>query len=115
MTDPPVSARERVQTMAFVAGSALVRIVPEGLSRPLFRWAADLVWRRHGPSVGQLERNLRRAGVRDGWLSARACARVRHAEVSIHQTGLGARTRAAWPAIRQFSAGLSGPAVPPPP
>ena len=60
MTDLPVSRRERVVTMAFVAGSALVRVTPESLTRPIFRFAADVVWRRRGPSVRQLERNLRR-------------------------------------------------------
>jgi lauroyl/myristoyl acyltransferase len=80
MTDPPVSLRERVQTIAFVAGSALVGIAPEGITRPIFRWAADLVWRRQGPSVQQLKRNLRRVvgpTMPDAELSALARAAMR--------------------------------------
>jgi lauroyl/myristoyl acyltransferase len=49
-----------VQTAGFGFGATLVRILPESLMRPLFRVLADVIWRRHGRSVQQLERNLRR-------------------------------------------------------
>jgi lauroyl/myristoyl acyltransferase len=60
VTDAPVSRRDRWQTRGFIAGAALARILPEGLLRPIFQVIADLIWRRHGRSVQQLERNLRR-------------------------------------------------------
>ena len=60
MTDPQVSRRDRWQTRGFIAGATLVRVLPERLLRPIFRLIADVVWRRHGRSVQQLERNLRR-------------------------------------------------------
>ena len=52
--------RDRLQTAGFGFGAILVRVLPESLLRPVFRFAGDLVWRRGGPSVQQLERNLRR-------------------------------------------------------
>jgi lauroyl/myristoyl acyltransferase len=55
-----ISPRDRLQTAAFGFGATLVRVLPETLLRPVFRCIGDLVWRRHGPSVKQLERNLRR-------------------------------------------------------
>jgi lauroyl/myristoyl acyltransferase len=60
VTDPQVSRRDRWQTRGFIAGATLVRVLPERLLRPIFRLIADVVWRRHGRSVQQLERNLRR-------------------------------------------------------
>ncbi|HEY5199439.1 MAG TPA: phosphatidylinositol mannoside acyltransferase [Acidothermaceae bacterium] len=60
MTDSHVSRRDRWQTRGFVAGATLVRILPEGLLRPIFRVIADVIWWRNGGSVQQLERNLRR-------------------------------------------------------
>jgi lauroyl/myristoyl acyltransferase len=58
--DSRISRRDRWQTFGFGVGATLVRIAPESLMRPLFRLIADIVWRRHGRSVLQLERNLRR-------------------------------------------------------
>jgi lauroyl/myristoyl acyltransferase len=55
-----ITLRDRVQTAGFGFGATLVRILPESLMRPLFRVLADVIWRRHGRSVQQLERNLRR-------------------------------------------------------
>jgi phosphatidylinositol dimannoside acyltransferase len=55
-----ISGRDRLQTAGFGFGATLVRILPEALLRPVFRWIGDLAWRRHGRSVQQLEGNLRR-------------------------------------------------------
>jgi phosphatidylinositol dimannoside acyltransferase len=55
-----ISLRDRLQATGYGCGATLVRILPESLVRPLFRVFADLIWRRHGRSVQQLERNLRR-------------------------------------------------------
>jgi lauroyl/myristoyl acyltransferase len=57
--------RQQLQTLAFGVGTTAVRVLPESLTRPLFRAGADFAWRRHGPSVDQLERNLRRVVGRD--------------------------------------------------
>lgn len=45
---------------AFALGWTIVRRTPERRANSLFRRMADQVWRRHGPSVQQYERNLRR-------------------------------------------------------
>jgi phosphatidylinositol dimannoside acyltransferase len=55
-----ISLRDRLQTAGFGFGATLVRVLPESLLRPVFRWIGDLVWRRQGSSVKQLEGNLRR-------------------------------------------------------
>ena len=60
MTESRVSRRDRWQTRGFTAGATLVRVLPERLLRPLFRLICDVIWRRHGRGVQQLERNLRR-------------------------------------------------------
>jgi lauroyl/myristoyl acyltransferase len=60
VTDSQVSRRDRWQTRGFIVGATLARVLPEGLLRPIFRVIADVIWRRHGRSVQQLERNLRR-------------------------------------------------------
>jgi len=65
VSDSRISRRDRWQTFGFGVGATLVRIAPESLMRPLFRLIADIIWRRHGPSVRQLERNLRRVVGRD--------------------------------------------------
>jgi phosphatidylinositol dimannoside acyltransferase len=52
--------RERWQARGFGIVATLATKVPEGFLRPLFRIGADVVWRRRGRSVRQLERNLRR-------------------------------------------------------
>jgi KDO2-lipid IV(A) lauroyltransferase len=44
----------------YLAAATLAKTVPEALLRPLFRLAADVVWRRRGRSISRLERNLRR-------------------------------------------------------
>jgi phosphatidylinositol dimannoside acyltransferase len=60
VTDSRVSRRDRWQARGFIAGETLVRVLPERLLRPIFRFVSDAIWRRHGRSVQQLERNLRR-------------------------------------------------------
>lgn len=55
-----ISLRDRLQTAGFGFGAMLVRVLPESLLRSVFRWIGDLVWRRQGSSVKQLESNLRR-------------------------------------------------------
>jgi phosphatidylinositol dimannoside acyltransferase len=55
-----ISLRDRLQTAGFGFGATLVRVLPESLLRSVFRWIGDLVWRRQGSSVKQLESNLRR-------------------------------------------------------
>lgn len=60
MTDTGVSRRDRWRTRGFIAGATLARVLPEALLRPIFRLIADVICRRHGRSVQQLQRNLRR-------------------------------------------------------
>ncbi|MDQ1616895.1 MAG: phosphatidylinositol dimannoside acyltransferase, partial [Actinomycetota bacterium] len=45
----------------YVLGWEAVRRLPEPVAYAVFRVGADLAWRRRGPRVRQLERNLRRA------------------------------------------------------
>ena len=45
---------------AFGLGWRAVRRMPEGASDTIFRSLADRTWRKHGPSVRQLEANLQR-------------------------------------------------------
>lgn len=51
---------ERLIGYAYRLGWVLVRLMPEALARRLFRAFADRAWRRRGPRVVQLERNLAR-------------------------------------------------------
>lgn len=50
--------RDRVLSAAFGAGWTLVRWLPESWARPLFRFGADVAWRRQGRGVQVLEGNL---------------------------------------------------------
>jgi phosphatidylinositol dimannoside acyltransferase len=52
--------RERVISIAFGAGWTLVCRLPESWARALFRFGADLAWRRQGRGVQILEGNLLR-------------------------------------------------------
>jgi KDO2-lipid IV(A) lauroyltransferase len=52
--------RERVTSAAFGAGWTLVCRLPESWARALFRFGADLAWRRQGRGVQVLEGNLLR-------------------------------------------------------
>jgi len=53
-----VKLRERVLSAAFGAGWTLVCRLPESWARALFRFGADIAWRRQGPGVQVLEGNL---------------------------------------------------------
>jgi KDO2-lipid IV(A) lauroyltransferase len=53
-----VKLRERVLSVAFGAGWSLVCRLPESWTRPLFRFGADIAWRRQGHGVQVLEGNL---------------------------------------------------------
>ena len=55
MSDVP----ERLSDLGYAAGWAVVRALPEGLARALFRTGADIAARRQGPD-SQLRRNLAR-------------------------------------------------------
>jgi len=50
----------RLSDAAYASGWALVRALPEPVAAGLFRAGADLAWRRGGPAVDQLRRNLSR-------------------------------------------------------
>jgi phosphatidylinositol dimannoside acyltransferase len=50
----------RLVDAAYAAGWALVKRMPERVARTVFALIADLVWRRRGPAVRQLEANLAR-------------------------------------------------------
>src|SRR6516162_8910203 len=52
--------RERVISAAFGAGWTLVCRLPESWARVLFRFGADIAWRRQGHGVQVLEGNLLR-------------------------------------------------------
>jgi len=53
-----VKLRERVLSVAFGAGWSLVCRLPESWARALFRFGADIAWRRQGKGVQVLEGNL---------------------------------------------------------
>jgi KDO2-lipid IV(A) lauroyltransferase len=53
-----VKLRERVISAGFGAGWTLVCRLPEPWARVLFRFGADIAWRRQGPGVQVLEGNL---------------------------------------------------------
>jgi KDO2-lipid IV(A) lauroyltransferase len=55
-----VKLRERILSAAFGAGWTLVCRLPESWMRALFRFAADVAWRREGHGVQVLEGNLLR-------------------------------------------------------
>jgi phosphatidylinositol dimannoside acyltransferase len=52
--------RERLTDLAYAAGWAAVKALPEGTARRLFQAGADRAVRRRGRGVRQLEANLRR-------------------------------------------------------
>jgi KDO2-lipid IV(A) lauroyltransferase len=52
--------KDQVSDWAFAVGWRAVRRMPEPVARRTFDLFADQAWLRHGPSVRQLERNLRR-------------------------------------------------------
>ena len=52
--------KDDVADLAYAAGWGAVRRMPGPVARATFRSIADQAWVRHGPSVQQLERNLRR-------------------------------------------------------
>lgn len=54
------AARTALVDSAFAAGWAGVRGLPEAVTAPSFRAAADVAWKRRGPGVRRLEDNLRR-------------------------------------------------------
>ena len=53
-------AVDRLTDLGFAAGWSLVRGLPEWAAERAFRTAADVAYRRRGPAVIQLARNLRR-------------------------------------------------------
>lgn len=53
--------RERVTLLGYTGGWAAVRHLPERAAYALFRQVADAAWRKRGPGVQRLERNLARA------------------------------------------------------
>jgi lauroyl/myristoyl acyltransferase len=52
--------KDEVTDLAYAVGWGTVRRMPGPLARATFRGIADQTWLRHGPSVQQLEANLRR-------------------------------------------------------
>jgi KDO2-lipid IV(A) lauroyltransferase len=60
------SLKDRLIDSAYGAGWALVCKVPESWAAGVFRFAADIAWRRQGPQVQVLEANLRRV-TGPGW------------------------------------------------
>lgn len=50
----------RLADWGYAAGWRLVRVLPEGVARGLFRFGADLAARREGPGTKQLRANLAR-------------------------------------------------------
>jgi KDO2-lipid IV(A) lauroyltransferase len=54
------AATERLTDLGFTVGWSLLRTMPEAAADRLFRAAADAVFRRRGPGVVQLARNLHR-------------------------------------------------------
>jgi len=50
----------RLVDLGYAAGWRLVQGVPAGVAGRVFTAAADMAWRRNGPAVRQLARNLRR-------------------------------------------------------
>lgn len=53
--------RDHLAYLAYAAGWGVVRRLPEPVAFRVFRLIADVMWRRRGASVVQLEANLRRA------------------------------------------------------
>jgi phosphatidylinositol dimannoside acyltransferase len=56
---------QRLVVTGYLLGWRLLRHLPERTAYALFRLIADRIWRRRGPSVVQLERNLARVVGRD--------------------------------------------------
>jgi len=53
-------AKDRLISVGYALGWALVRRMPEALARSLFMLVAEIAWRRQGKGVQRLEANLRR-------------------------------------------------------
>jgi phosphatidylinositol dimannoside acyltransferase len=51
---------ERLQGAAYAAGWGVVRAMPESFASTVFRFGADVAFRRGGPAVAQLRRNYAR-------------------------------------------------------
>ena len=60
MTDRLTSTKDRLTDTGFGAAWSLVKTLPEPVADRIFRAAADAAFRRRGPSVVQLARNLHR-------------------------------------------------------
>jgi len=52
--------KDEISDLAYAVGWGTVRRMPQPVADVTFRTLADQTWLRHGPSVAQLERNLRR-------------------------------------------------------
>jgi lauroyl/myristoyl acyltransferase len=52
--------KDEIADLAYAVGWGTVRRMPGPVARATFRGIADQAWLRHGPSVQQLEKNLRR-------------------------------------------------------
>ena len=52
--------KDEIADVAYAVGWGTVRRMPGPMARATFRGIADQAWLRHGPSVQQLEKNLRR-------------------------------------------------------
>jgi lauroyl/myristoyl acyltransferase len=52
--------KDRLKSVGYTLGWAVVRRMPEAWARSVFMLVAEIVWRRQGKSVQQLEANLRR-------------------------------------------------------
>jgi KDO2-lipid IV(A) lauroyltransferase len=73
-------SRARLQAAGYGLIATLATTFPESLLRPVFRFGADIAWRRRGRGVRQLERNLRRVvgpDVPDDEIAALARAAMR--------------------------------------
>ena len=52
--------KDRIADTAYQLGWSVVCRLPERWAAGVFRWFADVAWRRQGPRVQTLEANLRR-------------------------------------------------------
>ena len=52
--------KDRIADTAYQLGWSVVCRLPERWAAGMFRWFADVAWRRQGPRVQTLEANLRR-------------------------------------------------------
>ena len=54
------TVKDRLADTAYQLGWSVLCRLPERWTAPVFRWVADVAWRRQGPRVQTLENNLRR-------------------------------------------------------